>query len=281
LAPFLIAAHEARQTLPSELILRVASAVLLVPFALAISWADRAIFAGVIAAGAVILASEWSRMTDKEGGDLAFGLLVVGVAGPVIAASAGYGMEAMILCLTAAAGSFLFGLRRGKARSAAFGVLYIGLPGLLLVMLRLYGEPIGPLLVTALFVAVWGADIGAFAAGRIFRWGKLPASISAQKTISGLLGGLMLGTASALFVWPRAFEGHSFVWIMAGALGVASAAVMGDLLESAIKRHYGVKDSGSLIPGHGGLLDRLDSLLIGTPPFALFAWTMLSAGDFA
>jgi phosphatidate cytidylyltransferase len=116
-----------------------------------------------------------------------------------------------------------------------------------------------------LVMTVWGSDIGAYALGRIVGGRRLAPSISPGKTWSGAVGGLvcamLVGLATAGFS-PRA---------MAVAAGLSLAAQAGDLLESAVKRYAGVKDSGTLIPGHGGLLDRLDGILAAAPAAALLA----------
>ncbi len=122
---------------------------------------------------------------------------------------------------------------------------------------------------------VWAADSGAYFAGRhfggrLFGSRKLAPRISPNKTIEGLLGGLLAGVAvGLLFAW---FAGLTLAQVP-GFLAVAVAAVLfsvvGDLFESLLKRHVGAKDSGNLIPGHGGILDRLDGVLAALPVFAL------------
>jgi phosphatidate cytidylyltransferase len=259
-----------------ELLLRVASAAILAPFALIIAWADPSVFAAVVAAAAVILAWEWTRMSDPNAGDISFGLAVIGAAGGVIISSAGHLLEALGFTLIFAVVNAMEARRRSVALTAAIGVLYIGVPGILIVALRLVGDPAGSIMITALFVTVWGADIGAYLGGRFLGWGRLPTSISEQKTWSGLIAGSALGTMFALMVLPRLLEGMSLVVIAAMALSVAIAGLLGDLLESRLKRIFGVKDSGTLIPGHGGLLDRIDSLLLAAPVFFLVCYVPLA-----
>ncbi len=120
-----------------------------------------------------------------------------------------------------------------------------------------------------LFLAaiVWGGDIGAYLVGRLVGGPRLAPRISPGKTWSGALGGTLVAVLAGLAVRP----GHA---LLAGlvALLLSVAAQAGDLLESGLKRRFGVKDSGRLIPGHGGLLDRLDGVLTSAPLLAALVW---------
>ncbi|MBF0461272.1 MAG: phosphatidate cytidylyltransferase [Magnetococcales bacterium] len=151
-----------------------------------------------------------------------------------------------------------------------FGVLYCTLPLALLLEIR-HAEQ-GEWLVFFLLLTIWATDIGALFAGR--RWGKrkLAPHVSAGKTWVGSLGGVVLasatgGTVACLCSLP-------YDWLDATLLGAVLSVVgqMGDLAESLAKREANVKDSGQLIPGHGGVLDRLDSLLFAAPVYYLFLW---------
>lgn len=116
---------------------------------------------------------------------------------------------------------------------------------------------------------VWAADSGAYFAGRRYGRRKLAPRISPNKTVEGALGGLAAGVAVAILgAW---FAGAAGSWLPVAATAVAAVAfsIVGDLFESLLKRHAGVKDSGDLIPGHGGVLDRIDALLPALPVFLL------------
>jgi phosphatidate cytidylyltransferase len=118
-----------------------------------------------------------------------------------------------------------------------------------------------------LFV-VWASDIGAYLAGRLFGGPKLAPRISPGKTRSGAVGGLACAVTVGLIAAALVPDGRLVhAALLAGLIGVASQ--LGDLLESGLKRYFGVKDSGRMIPGHGGLLDRLDGLLIAAPVAAI------------
>ncbi len=152
-------------------------------------------------------------------------------------------------------------LCRGHALALAAGFGYAGLATACLVVLR--ADPAqGRIALLFLLVVVWASDIGAYVVGRLIGGRRLAPTISPGKTWSGAVGGLL-----AAVLGGQAVAGFSAHWAydpvrvaaVAAVLGVASQ--LGDLFESAVKRHFGVKDAGRLIPGHGGLLDRLDGLM--------------------
>lgn len=129
---------------------------------------------------------------------------------------------------------------------------------------------VGLIDVLFLLVVVWSSDVGAYLAGRLIGGPKLAPAISPGKTWSGAIGGLVCAMAIGLLVTRFAAPGpvlHALV--VAALLSVASQ--LGDLLESACKRHFGVKDSSHLIPGHGGVFDRLDGVLAAAPVAVLLA----------
>jgi len=151
-----------------------------------------------------------------------------------------------------------------------FGLAYVAIPCAALVWLR--SVPEGAAVVLSLLLAVWATDIGAYFAGRMLGGPKLAPAISPNKTWAGLGGG-MLAAAIVMAIcvsfspYPTGVGSAVVVGFFVAILGQA-----GDLFESWIKRRAGVKDSGNLIPGHGGLLDRIDGLILTTPVFAGLVW---------
>ena len=158
--------------------------------------------------------------------------------------------------------------RRHLGRGQAFltGLCYIGPASVALIWMRADPEfGLGRVLFGVL--VVWASDIGAYAAGRLFGGPRLAPVISPGKTWSGAVGGLVSAMAVGLAASLIDSDAPVHAMLSAGMLGLA--AQLGDLLESAFKRYFGVKDSGTLIPGHGGLLDRLDGMLLAAPLAAI------------
>lgn len=159
------------------------------------------------------------------------------------------------------------GLQDGLTDSAvlAFGVLYLGLTLGALLMTRTLPE--GEFLVFFVFLVTWAGDTGAYYAGMSLGRRKLAPVVSPNKTVEGLVGGLLLALAVAFLARAWFLPSFSPLDCLVTGLLLTAAGVLGDLTESALKRSAGVKDSGGLIPAHGGMLDRLDSLLFAAPAF--------------
>lgn len=158
-----------------------------------------------------------------------------------------------------------------RAMVATSGLLvlvpaWVALAHLYLEPARAFPAP-GPQLVLFLLLLVWAADIGAFFAGRSFGRLKLAPRVSPAKTWEGVLGGV--GAAALVAAIGASYFDLPRVAFLSLCLGVALISVVGDLTESMFKRHAGLKDSGSVFPGHGGVLDRIDSVTAAAPIFLL------------
>ena len=183
-------------------------------------------------------------------------VLVAAFAPPIVFAG--------VLVVTAAlALGELVALRRaGFAAITEAAVVVVGSASLF--FLRTLGDPPAPLLIT--IFAVWAADVAAYAAGSSFGSRKIAPAISPGKTWEGTIAGFLAAAAVVLVaVAPTGI----YVWAALAALTIGPVAFAGDLLESWLKRRAGVKDSGTLLPGHGGVLDRIDSLLAAAPLVAV------------
>lgn len=150
--------------------------------------------------------------------------------------------------------------------------LAIGLLALVptwLALVYLHGNK-GPGWVLFIFMLIWAADIGAYFAGRKFGRHKLAPHVSPGKTVEGVLGGMVLAAAVAVIgmvIFKMPFS--NALWFVPLCFVVVAFSVVGDLFESLFKRRVGLKDSGQLLPGHGGILDRIDSLTTAAPIFTL------------
>jgi len=246
---------------------RAASAAVLLPAAVFCIGFGGWPWAGLLMLAVALLAWEWVRLCGFGAGR--WPGIVVPVATLAALALGLAGAWWLALGLLALGGALLaVRATPGAARWLAFGVPYTGLAGLALLALR--GDPtMGPGNVLFLFLVVWASDIGAYLAGRWLGGPKLAPAISPNKTWAGAAGGLVaamaVGLAAALALGGDA--GIGLAPLVAAWLGLVSQA--GDLFESWIKRRFNVKDSSGLIPGHGGLLDRLDGVLTAAPAAAL------------
>lgn len=244
----------------SDLPKRVVVALILIGVAFAALWAGGIGFWLVVGAIGLLMMAEWSDLAGAAPRQKQMALAMLAL--PILAMLLARGDVALALVFAAAA---LVGILTRSPRMAG-GILYVGLPVLALVVLR--GMEQGFLLTFWAMALVWAADSGAFFAGRAIGGPKLAPQISPNKTWAGFLGGL---AAATLFAW-------ALVWLFALPPALAMATPLlavlsqfGDLYESALKRRAGVKDSGDLLPGHGGVMDRLDGLVAVAPVAAVLA----------
>ena len=242
---------------PSNFVLRCLSGLALGPIVLAVASTGgrpAAVLASLVAA---LAAHEWVRLSapgqETRAAAVAAALAVlVSIFVPIL----GYP-----LALAMAAG--VWHLQRLPALSG-LGVAYAGIFGVALANLAALDG--GALL--WLLAVVWMSDIGAYAIGRLVGGPKLAPTVSPGKTWSGMAGAILGGAmAGGIAIWLGAnILAPGIALSLGGALGALGQC--GDLLESALKRHAGVKDSGTLIPGHGGMLDRVDALMVAAPVLA-------------
>jgi phosphatidate cytidylyltransferase len=154
------------------------------------------------------------------------------------------------------------------------GVVYVAFLGGFLISMRVGFETqlnLSTHLLGYFFLIIFGSDSGAYFAGRAFGKHKLAPGISPGKTVEGLIGGLIAAAAFAALATFLFFPELPYKWSIPLAMVLAAIGVLGDLCESAMKRGSKTKDAASILPGHGGLLDRLDSLLFGAPILYYFA----------
>jgi phosphatidate cytidylyltransferase len=252
----------------NDLGLRVASAAVLIPIALICIWHGGLSFAALVGLAGVGLAFEWVQLCgDRPTGWPACLLPVAILAASLFAAFARFDIAIAALVVSAAA--IVLVPHESRVRLAA-GLLYLAPATLALFWLR--DDPVaGRANLLFLLLLIWASDIGAYLSGRLIGGPRLAPRISAGKTWSGAAGGLLAavccGSIAAVILHPAVAPLR--LALLCCGLGVV--AQLGDLFESMIKRRFGVKDSGRLIPGHGGLLDRLDALLFVAPIGATLA----------
>lgn len=264
-----------KKRVPTELLVRVYSALILVAVALFMTVTSVESFAVLITFFIAAMAWEWGRLVRGNGLDLCFGVQLAATAGASWATARGYPARALLtVMIGTAAVFFLRSLKdeRPQAWWSAAGVYYAGFPAIALIWIR-SDAAYGSLAILYLFAIVWTTDSAAFLFGRWIGGPKLAPRISPKKTWAGLIGGaLSAGIAGLVFaqVAGREFSG----WLGVLAIGLALMAQLGDLGESAMKRLFGIKDSSGLIPGHGGVLDRIDGLIFAAIAAALLAWAI-------
>ncbi len=239
---------------------RTLSALVLVPIVLGLAWLGGWPFTAMVALAALLMTVEWDRLCRAGA---AWALAPVSAAVVLLALTlAGSGRVALALVAVALGIVLVAGLAPALGRRPlwpALGVLYVGLPCITIVWLRAAPDA-GRETIFWLLALVWATDIGAYAVGRAIGGARLAPRISPGKTWSGLGGGIacaaLVGALAA-----AASGGPGVVALAALSAGLAAVAQLGDLAESSIKRRFGAADSGHLIPGHGGILDRVDGLL--------------------
>ncbi len=241
---------------------RVIVGVLLIVLAVGASWKGGWTFSLLVAVAVMLIFGEWCGLHNNRRAVRMSGMAMLG--GIAFAVNAGYVTEALAALGIVAILALII------SRSTAVGILYAGLPAVALIWMR--QQPEGFSFVLWTLASVWATDICAYFAGRMIGGPKLAPKISPSKTWAGLVGA-MLG-AGAVAAGLNAYLDLGFDGRLMFAIGafVAVAAQVGDFYESSLKRVAGVKDSGRLLPGHGGVMDRLDGLIPVSVLVALAIW---------
>jgi len=244
---------------------RIASSLVLMPIAGAAIWFGSPWIVLAVAVVAALMTWEWGRLTGRARGPADVALMVAVAFLPVVLG----GIVAVRWGLIAAAVLILGqqAVARQDAGRTAWtigGLCWIVLPCIAFVWLRgltlaADGED-GFTVVVLIVTVVWSVDIAAFICGRLIGGPKLAPALSPKKTWAGLVGGIVAAMAAS-WVLTRYIPFQSPYTVILGSGGLAVVEQMGDMAESYAKRRFGVKDSGGLIPGHGGMLDRLDGML--------------------
>jgi phosphatidate cytidylyltransferase len=266
------------------LLTRTLSAVVLAPLVLLAIWFGGWAFAALVVLAAGLMGWEWARMCN--GGQL--GWRGIAVIATLVAAAAVFLLATDVPALGVLLGGAVVATSLNRATLASsdpaarskraamqlfllIGTAYIGIGCLAFLWLRTVPADARDLVFWVLAV-VWATDIGAYFAGRGIGGPKLAPRISPNKTWAGLIGGAL--AAGLVGVVAAGLIGRDTLLLVAGGMVLAVIAQGGDLLESWCKRRFGVKDSSHIIPGHGGILDRVDGLLAVLPVVFLYLWVM-------
>ena len=257
--------------LSSNLKLRLMSGAVLAGIAFGLAYAGPLPFAVLVLVCALVISWEWGRLVRAAAFDLGF--FVHGAAVTAAIALAASGCAALAVAVLATAAITLVPLYFGRgARLSALGIFYVGLPAVALLWLR-GDEPFGFLAVVLIFAIVWTSDTAAFAAGRAIGGPKLWPKVSPKKTWAGLIGALLAGGAAGAAFGLIAGDVSPLRLLLVG-VALSGVAQAGDLAESALKRLFGLKDASHLIPGHGGFMDRMDSIVTVAVAAALYAFAV-------
>lgn len=257
----------------SELRLRILSGIVLAVVVLAATWFGGLAFRTLAAAIGVLVYYEWSTITRLPETDFrgnAFGWVPVVLVSSLVL----FGVDelALPLLLGATAIGIVYALVLKGSGWLAGGIVYSGLTVISLATIR--GDTAhGFAAMLFIFAVVWATDILAYFIGRAVGGPKLAPSISPGKTWSGAIGGALSAVIAGTLV-HMAFFSLNGLWVPIIALVLSAFSQIGDLFESFIKRRFGAKDSSRLIPGHGGVMDRVDGLV-----FACFAAFLIVLGD--
>ncbi|GAM99396.1 phosphatidate cytidylyltransferase [alpha proteobacterium U9-1i] len=225
------------------------------------AWLGGPWLAAACAAAVVVMSYEYARMSEPNATMTAFWFVFVGSFIAVMFASWRHLDWAVLWLAVCAVTSALRRRTLVHAFETAGGVLYVGLPVTVFLWLR-DRAPEGLETILALFAIIWAGDIFAYFGGKLIGGPKVAEGLSPKKTWSGIISGTLAGAVAgygcglAYHVTPD----FRIAWLAIGAL-LAFTGLMGDLFESFLKRRFGVKDASRVIPGHGGVMDRLDGLM--------------------
>ena len=262
---------------PGELMLRTISAVLLAIPALYATWAGGLVFAAMCAIGSALILYEYLGMVASA---LTVPFRVIAAIATAVTALLwilGFTGLALGFFAVSIAVLLVWEIAQLKSAWSAAGVAYAALPFVALVADRGPGQE-GLILILLVFACVWGADTFAYFSGRTIGGPKLAPSISPKKTWAGFVGGLVGAGVVAYFVlWCFDRQPATGFWVFVVVMAIIGQA--GDLLESSLKRHFDIKDSGKIIPGHGGVLDRVDGLITVAVATWILGLFLLKTGD--
>lgn len=260
--------HQPSSLAGRKVLLRVLSALVLIPAAVLVAYLGGWAFSVLVGSAGVLILYEWNRLTENSLAPAQFAVQGVLLLAVVVLALAGLWRELLLTSIIGAVLTVSMARMQGRKPFWALGGLaYALVPAVALLWLRRQGDD-GFALCIWLFALVWATDIGGYLAGKAIGGPRLAPRISPNKTWAGLAGGV--GLSAFLSASIGGWFGLGPGWAVLALIGALLAvwAQVGDLAESAVKRRFGAKDSGSIIPGHGGIMDRVDGLVFAAPVVA-------------
>lgn len=252
---------------PGGLPARVVTGLVLATAALVAVYSGGRALLVLLLAFALAMSYEWNQLSQGKGFGPTAAIHAAAVVAALILVDAGrYEWAVAAMLAGGAAAGLACVATGGRSMWAAAGAIYVAAPVISAMWLRDHGE-VGMALVIWVFAVVWLTDTGAFFFGKLIGGPKLTPVLSPEKTWAGLAGGLLFGTAAGLGAAQT--MDASLTTLIAFSLVLSLAAHGGDLAESALKRRFDAKDSGHMVPGHGGILDTVDGAVTALPAAVL------------
>lgn len=251
--------------------LRILSALFLIPVFFGCIWLLPSPLLLVVAEVVLLLAfMEYARLSDALGARIPRAASAVAAMATCAAVGLGLPLELPLVAVLVGLGALIVGSRTpspgvlNDVAAAVFPAIYLGLPlGTFVALHAMAGREVVLLLLATIIVS----DSAQYFTGRLFGRHKLSPAISPKKTVEGAVGGFVLAPLVMAAVATWWLPGRTTGWVLLVGLAIVGLGIAGDLFESLLKRSAGVKDSSTLIPGHGGVLDRIDAMLFAAPVF--------------
>jgi phosphatidate cytidylyltransferase len=262
----------------NNLLKRIISALVMLPIAIFIILSGGVPFFILISLLTILVLSEWNGICENKPISLLFG--VQALCGVLLMYQIYWGSPYIEISIASSLVSIIAVsyIVKAKVRWALMGFLYAVIPSISFFLIH---QQSGGLVVLWMMIVIWSMDTGAYFAGKNIGGPKMAPKISPNKTWSGLIGGTLtamaLGWVYVFFVKDNnipLFDNVTILLFLSGFFAILSQ--IGDLAESAVKRHFSIKDSGSLIPGHGGIMDRIDGVLFVAPALVLTEYLMFA-----
>ena len=257
----------------SGLMLRVISALVMLPVAIGIILHGGLVYSLFVGLLTLLILYEWNGICEGKTLNAALIFQTITALMVIYSLHSGQYFAAYVygvpIGLLVVAGLYF----KIKLPFALLGLVYALLPAVSLMWLRDYSDQ-GGWIVLWVMIIVWSMDTGAYFAGKNIGGPKMAPRISPNKTWAGLIGGACAAVIFGLFAAYYFDLGADLMWLAPAAAGLAIWSQIGDLAQSAVKRHFKVKDSGALIPGHGGIMDRVDGVVFAVPAAALYLYLM-------